>query len=265
MEESHCSVSFCLFGLFSKETVLLHFSQETHLFLVAILHYLCALVHSRVAGQVLVPVSSVKIQELNAAFRSTFDMKGTQIRVWTFAALPFHGLSLKWVRVWKHVFSSKLVDVSGKNVSPGSSLRTDEVCLSSAMLDSVMCWKGLYGGSLARSNWLWATWQSLLWTHCWWTQRLEGWAPHQLLLPPFPSPDVRQARAFPGCAHHTFLPLPGIRTCIVQFCCQNIVSWFWRIYKACSKPALGPVNRVCLSASRITGWSCISSHAEVFC
>lgn len=171
--------------------MLLHFSQVTHLFLVAMLHYLCALVHSGVVGQVSVPVSSVQTQNAkqNAAFSPTFDMKGTQMQVWTFAALPFHRLSLKRVRDWKRVnFHPNLLMFLGRTFPQGSSLWTDEVCSSrtSAMLDSVMCWKGLYGGSLAWSCGLWATWQSLLWMHCWWTQRLEGWAPHQLLLPPFP-------------------------------------------------------------------------------
>lgn len=142
---------------------------------------------------------------------------------------------------------------------PGPSLWTYEVCSSrtSAMLDSVMCWKGLYGGSLAWSCWLWASWQSLLVNTK--AQRVSSFS-----LPSHP-PDVRQARAFLSCAHHTFLPLLGICTCVVQFCRQNIVSWFWRICKACSRPALGPVNEVCLSASRITGLSCISSPTEEFC
>lgn len=93
--------SFILFGwlaCFSKETVLLHCSQVTRLLLVAMLHYLCALVHSGVVGQVSVPVSSVLTQEQNATLSSMFDMKGTQMQVWTFAALPFRRLSLKRVR-----------------------------------------------------------------------------------------------------------------------------------------------------------------------
>lgn len=163
-----------------------------------------------------------------------------------------------------HEFSSKAV-VSGKNISPGSSL--DEVCSSriSAMLDNVMCWRGFMV-----EVWPKAVGFELLDSPCFGCTASEhkgskGELPTSSFSLPSQSPDTRQARVFSGYAHRTFLPLLGICTCIVQFCWQNTVSWFWRIHKACSRPALGPVNQVCLSASRVTGWSCISSPAEVFC
>lgn len=103
------------------------------------------------------------------------------MQVWTFPALPFCRCTLKWVRDWKYMCI--FIRTCWRFWEEGSSLWTEEVCSSraSAMLGSTMCCQGAYGESLAWSSWLWATWQSFLLIYCWWTQRLRGWAPHQLL------------------------------------------------------------------------------------
>lgn len=198
--------------------------------------------------QVSVPVTSVQTREQDAAFSSTFDVKGSQMQVWTFAALTYQRFTLKREWGWKHmcIFIQTCCHFWEEHF-PRTFIRDWWGSLTQRLhnVDSTVQKRGLWWNcglkQLALSYLAVLSFDALL-------VNTKAYRVSSLLAPSPSLPTHREvSQAFLCCAHCTFLSLLGICTCIVQFCWQKSFSHFWRIYKAFSGPGLGPdIRSACL-------------------